>query len=431
MLSDGYQAGRLDLSWMSLSMPGLLGGGRRCRGGTDANNGCCSPGRALSWEDLEQNCSLSPWSDLVDESALPVGAGGVQSRVFTIGGPGSARPEELGFSIRTQDWEGESSGGRRLRAEFQRVEWTHNWNLGPEGWAEFEEEVEPVGSTDFETGPDGAARLSYTPETPGTYRLVVGGEGALTEVLVWVGGAGMAPWPQLPNQRLELTTERMDYRPGDLARVFVPNPLGGEVLALVTVEREQVITTEILRLSGTSEVLEIPLVEAYAPNVYVTVTLLGWDSEGRADFRFGLLELPVSPVRQSLNLELEVQPEQAEPGEEVRLTLLARDADGRPVQGEFSLAAVDRAVLALADPNAPDILQAFYSRRPLNVWSSLALAVSADRIASSPIGGGGGGGDEGLLQLDPRAQFEDTAFWSAAVETDENGRAQVSFTGTT
>lgn len=441
VLSDGYQAGRLDLSWMSLSMPGLLGGGRlvaQGEGRTDAN------GRMLlSWEGaelaedlLEQELqSLTLEVTLVDESALPVSArADVQVRAadFTIG----VRPEswsgqageELGFSIRTQDWEGESSGGRRLRAEFQRVEWTHNWNLGPEGWAEFEEEVEPVGSTDFETGPDGAARLSYTPETPGTYRLVVGGEGALTEVLVWVGGAGMAPWPQLPNQRLELTTERMDYRPGDLARVFVPNPLGGEVLALVTVEREQVITTEILRLSGTSEVLEIPLVEAYAPNVYVTVTLLGWDSEGRADFRFGLLELPVSPVRQSLNLELEVQPEQAEPGEEVRLTLLARDADGRPVQGEFSLAAVDRAVLALADPNAPDILQAFYSRRPLNVWSSLALAVSADRIASSPIGGGGGGGDEGLLQLDPRAQFEDTAFWSAAVETDENGRAQVSFT---
>ena len=48
-------------------------------------------------------------------------------------------------------------------------------------------------------------KLVFTPPEPGTYQLDVVGKGAgdtgaVTQVLLWVGGPGEAAWPELPNQ---------------------------------------------------------------------------------------------------------------------------------------------------------------------------------------------------------------------------------------
>ena len=45
-----------------------------------------------------------------------------------------------------------------------------------------------VGSSNLSTGADGKARLSFTPEEPGTYMLDVYGGGARTQILLWVTG---------------------------------------------------------------------------------------------------------------------------------------------------------------------------------------------------------------------------------------------------
>ena len=77
------------------------------------------------------------------------------------------------------------------------------------------------------------------------------------------------------------------------------------------------------------------------------------------------------------------------------LTLQARDAQNNPVQAEFSISLVDAAVLALADPNAQDILSAYYGQQPLGVRTGLALAAYGRRTAA--MAGGN------LLQLSSRA----------------------------
>ena len=79
-------------------------------------------------------------------------------------------------------------------------------------------------------------RLSFTPPTSGTYVLNVSGGNARTQVLIWVGGAESAAWADLPSQRLHLTLDKDSYKPGDTAKVFVPNPFATNALALVTVE---------------------------------------------------------------------------------------------------------------------------------------------------------------------------------------------------
>ena len=102
------------------------------------------------------------------------------------------------------------------------------------------------------------------------------------------------------------------------------------------------------------------------------------------------------------------------------------DADGQPVQGEFSLSVVDKAVLALADPNAPDIRDAFYGNQNLGVRTGMSLAAYANRNIFAPGGMGGGGGEAATPVV--RERFEDTAFWDAQIVTDEQGQARVTMT---
>jgi uncharacterized protein YfaS (alpha-2-macroglobulin family) len=206
--------------------------------------------------------------------------------------------------------------------------------------------------------------------------------------------------------------------------VFVPNPFGASVQALVTTERSVVLSHQLVTLDPDGTTLSFPLTSDDAPNVYVSVTLLGQTSDGRPDFRQGYVELPVEPVEQTLNVQLTSEPQRAGPGDEVSFDVLVTDAAGQPVEGEFSLAVVDLAALALADPNSKNIVPAFYDKQPLGVQTGLSLAAYANRQSNLPLGGGGGGGEEFLLVA--REDFPDTAYWNAEITTGPDGTAHVS-----
>jgi len=278
-----------------------------------------------------------------------------------------------------------------------------------------------AGSSDFATGPDGKARLSFTPPTAGTYMLEVSGEGARTQTLVWVGGAGSAAWPDLPDQRLELTADRAAYKAEETAKIFIPNPFAVNALALVTVERGLVSKADVITLSGSGREYSLPLTQEDAPNVYVSVTVLGQGN----DFRYGLVNLPVAPDAQALNVQVFSNPTQAGPRDDVTFDVQVTDHQGQPVQGEFSLSVVDLASLALADPNAQDILPAFYSEQPLGIETGLSLAAYTGRNASQPGGQGGGGGGAPITL---REEFPDTAYWNPSLMTNSEGRGQVTMT---
>jgi hypothetical protein len=370
-----------------------------------------------------------------DESGQPVSARAVASvhpSEINIG----LRPdawvgqagEPIGFDVQVVDLQQNPAGVRSLRAEFNRVVWTRQDapSGDPFGLPRYTPAYTLAGSADFQTNAQGQARLAFTPPDPGTYQLRVSGAGAVTEMTVWVGGPGQAIWPNLPFQRLRLTADRSAYLPGDVAQIFVPNPIGAPVQALLTVERSSVLRYRTLALEPGGSAIELPLGVEDAPNVFVSVTLLGRSQEGLLELRQGYLELPVEPQEQVLNVSLASQPQRAGPGENVTFELLVTDAAGQPMQGEFSLAVVDRAVLALADPNAPDIRQAFYGNQPLGVRTGLALTAYARLRTLNPGGvGGGGGGGDGAAPL-VRERFPDTAAWFAEIVTGPDGRAQVS-----
>ncbi|HLO32984.1 MAG TPA: Ig-like domain-containing protein [Anaerolineales bacterium] len=426
-----YQTGVLDTSWLDVfHAPGGLGSdyfGDLIKQGT----GQTTPQGTLSIElpaipqsEAGQIVTLEVTAQ--DESGEPVSARTemhVHPADFYIG----LRPDQwighadsaIGFEVYTVDWAQNASGEQKLSAEFKQMRWEKKTDST--GFPTYTPVTMPVSSSDLVTGSDGKARLSFVPPTAGTYMLDVSGGGAHTQTLIWVSGAGSAAWPDLPDQRFELTADRDSYSAGDNAKIFIPNPFAVNSLALVTVERGLVSKAEVVALSGSGKEYILPLTEEDAPNVYVSVTVLGQGN----DFRYGLVNIPVTPESQKLNVQVSPNPAKAGPRDNVTFDVQVTDSTGQPVEGEFSLSVVDLATLALANPNSEDILPAFYSNQPLGIETGLSLAAYSGRNASQPGGLGGGGGGAPIVI---REKFPDTAYWNPSLITNSEGHGQVTMT---
>ncbi|MCJ7715723.1 MAG: MG2 domain-containing protein, partial [Anaerolineales bacterium] len=295
------------------------------------------------------------------------------------------------FDILVVDWEKEPDGVHPLKAEFSKVIWNHE--IGEIGQIEYTRETELVAEKVFSTDQQGTAELSFRPEEPGTYQLDIYGDGARTEVTLWVGGPGTTAWPTQTNQKIKLVANQDSYQPGDEAVVFIPNPFPDGAQALITIERHKVISSETISITTSGTTLTIPLGEQDSPNVYLSVTLIGQEVDGGVNFRQGYLNLLVEPAEQILQVEVIGEPEKLGPGDEVQFTVRVTNQDGDPLVGEFSLAVVDQAVLALADSNSPLIEDAFYGVQPLAVRMGFPLGMHAGRMVFVPGGMGGGGGE--------------------------------------
>ncbi len=368
----------------------------------------------------------------LEVTALESGGYPLSARDSAIGHPGAAyvgiRPaqwvgragEPLGFTLTAVGVDQTPLSGKTLQLELATVTWTLAPGEENNPYPRYERQTETVERGQTTTNASGLAEARFTPPNPGTYLLRATVDGNTSEAMLWVGGAGQAIWPAMPFDQLRLTADQSDYQPGQTASVFIPNPFNAPAPALVTTERGTILSARIVQVAAGGASVDIPLTDDEAPNVFVSVTLLG---PGTA-FRLGYVNLEVAPLNFVLNIDLQTNPEKAAPGQEVRFDLRVTDSKGQPVQGEFSLAVVDLAVLALADPNALDIVPAFYDLQPLAVRTGLTNAIASQRLLPSGNGMGGGGGE---LALTIREDFPDTALWTTFT-TDADGKAQTTLT---
>jgi hypothetical protein len=298
-----------------------------------------------------------------------------------------------------------------------------------------------VVSSTVTTNAQGAATAYYTPTIGGVYKIAAQGKDSKgnqirSATYQWVPSSDFVNWRIENNDRIDLVADKKEYKVGDTAKVLVPAPFkGGQ--ALLTIERGGVLSVESLGEIGNSETLEIPIKPEYVPTVYVSVMLV----KGRTtdsptpQFKLGYAALNINP--EGKILAVKVTPDgklnakglaEYQPGDKATFTIEAQDAQGKPAQTEFSVALVDKAVLALADDRSTSLQEAFWGTRGIGVQTSASWVRSVERInqnvqAEAKGGGGGGAPEEGSPV---RRNFQDTAFWKADVVTDANGKATVS-----
>ena len=353
--------------------------------------------------------------------------------------------EELEVEVRTVDWDGAVVRNVPLNVTFSRREWLNVQEEDEYGnliwtWAVSDT---LVFSQTVVTDSSGEATAAFVPESGGTY--IVRAEGldeegnAVTSATwLWVSSSEYVSWRQDNTDRIQLIADRRSYEPGDVAEILVPSPFQGETTALFTVERGRVLDHWVQTLPGNAQTVEIPITADYAPNVFVSVVLVAGVSETNPvpSYRVGYVSFEVSTEAQVLTVSVTPDRDLAAgehygPRDTVTAEVQVTDADGRPVEAEVGLAVVDEAVLSLAAPNAPSIVEAFYSQRGLGIRTADSLTLSVDRItvlvAEEGKGGGGGGAEAALGAAFIRQQFPDTAFWSPSVRTGADGQATIEF----
>ena len=348
--------------------------------------------------------------------------------------------EEQKVDLLTVDWESEPVSDVALTVVFMEHRWYSVRRQSEDGqfyWDWTSEDI-PVLTTTVTTDDKGQAVAAFTPEKAGSYKVRASARDSRenevrSAAYFWVwGGEEYVSWRQESNNRIELIADRQEYQVGDVAEILVPSPYTGTVKALVTIERGHIMESEVRELETNSEVLRVPITEAYVPNVFVSVVIVQGSQQApdaMATFKMGLVKLPVSLASKELSITLTPdkdmdQGEHYGPRQVATYDVLVTDSEGTPQEAELSLRLADLAVLALADEPGPTLLETFWRGRGLGVKSStpLVVAMEAFNRELKPEAKGGGGGDgEGLI----RTRFADTAFWDPVVRTDKEGKAQV------
>jgi hypothetical protein len=274
-----------------------------------------------------------------------------------------------------------------------------------------------------------AIETKFLPKEGGSYKLTATivdekGRANQTELTLWVSGGKSLPERDLKQEQIQLIPDKKDYKVGEIAKILVQAPFY-PAEGLLTLRQSGVVKSERFTIDSSTYTIEVPIEEAYLPNIGVHVDLVGesdrvimdkgGQSEGndallpkRPAFATGQLNLSIPPISRTLTVEAKPKQSSIEPGGETVIDLNLKDAGNKPVAGgEVALFVVDEAVLALSGYTMPNPIDIFYGQRSslvsdAHLRSSVVLATNKEietQLANS-MGGGGGGGGRGRYRSD-------------------------------
>lgn len=273
---------------------------------------------------------------------------------------------------------------------------------------------------------------------------------------VWLAGSDDWWFGGDNGDRMDLIPEQKTYKAGETARFQVRMPFRSAT-ALVTVEREGVLSSFVTELSGKNPVVSVPMPAAYAPDVYVSVMAVrgrisGWrlwladlarkwhlpffSREGSAptalvdlakpSYRIGMARVQVGWEGHRLAVTLKADKAKYAVRETANVDVAVLGPDGKPARAaEIAFAAVDEALLQLAPNESWKLLDAMMGDRTLDVLTSTAQTqiVGKRHFGKKAVAAGGGGG--GDLSGVTREDFRPVLLWKGRVALNANGHARL------
>ena len=229
---------------------------------------------------------------------------------------------------------------------------------------------------------------------------------------IWIANAN-CPYvrygQEAQKETMSVKLDKKVYEPGDTAKVMITSPLTGNegADAIVSVEAGKIFDYRVVPITATAQFVEVPIKPMYAPNVFVTVTLIG---KGHQFYNVEKM-VRVSPEANFVNITVSSDKAQYKPGESARYTLTATHPDGKPAPDcELSLGVVDESIYAIRPDATENIRKFFYSPRSNSVSTTCSFPQEYS-----------GGPDK--MQPRVRKNFRDTAAWLPELITDKNGKA--------
>ncbi len=352
-----------------------------------------------------------------------------------------ATRERLKFTVVAVDLTGKPVAGARVRTDaFKRDYYSHRRRLIG-GFYAYEHGYDTARVGDLCSGATDAHGLLICEMTPpATGNLILRAQAAdaegrlaVTHADAWVAAEDDQWFAASDNDRIDLLPERKRYEPGSVARFQVRTPFK-DATVLVTVEREGVLDAFVTTLHRNDPVLDVPIKDNYAPNVFVSAFLVrgrigdvaptALIDLGKPSFKMGLAELRIGWAAHELAVK--VTPAQAtyRVREQARAAIAVRRPDGSapPKGSEVALAAVDEGLLELLPNNSWKLLDAMMARRGEEVDTATAQmqVIGKRHFGRKAIAPGGGGGRSSSREL-----FDTLLLWKAQVPLDDAGNAVV------
>ncbi len=385
---------------------------------------------------------------------------------------------ELGTPLRIDavvtDVDGALVPGRTVDVTAGRLEWV----LADGTWSEQVADEQTCTISSTESATDESMRCEFTTDVGGTYRItaiVTDGSGHhnRTQLTQWVTGGEGRPARNVELESVTIVPDHETYAPGDTAQLLVQAPFA-PATGLVTIIRQGIVATQSFETEDGSSVVEIPIEDAYTPNINVQVDMVGTavrsaddgtplpDLPRRTAYATNQIALAIPPVTRALDVTATPAESAVEPGADTTVTVAVLGPDGQPVSGaDVAIVVVDEAVLSLTGYQLADPLDVFYQDIWPNVSSQYArsnIELARPDLVTSPDGGGddaadgtaaaeedtaGGSkdlaapsaaGDEGSARsssdvsrdpIDLRSNFEALAVYAPSETTDGNGTVTV------
>ena len=318
--------------------------------------------------------------------------------------------EGVEATIEARDYDGKPLANQKVHVKVSRFPWnavTHT-----------EEKEVVLNEGDVTTGPDGKVLFKANAGTQwptDTFYITATARDAKGDTILDTGSIWVASdsYPfyrgDTEKQSFKISLNKSVYTVGDTARVMISGPFTGKegYDALVTVEGTTLYSHRIVPLKATANLVEIPIDKAYAPNVFVGVTMVAKKKQFYASTEM----LKVSPKDHFLKLAIETDKPKYKAGETAKYTIKATYEDGRPAPNtEVSLGVVDESIYSIRPENAGDIRKKFYNQRSNRVSTFCSFPESYS-----------GGPDKTLDEPKLRKNFKDTAAWLPHLVTDSKG----------
>lgn len=217
----------------------------------------------------------------------------------------------------------------------------------------------------LKTDAEGKVDLVFTPEREGYYKVTWLTEDAFpnrppqpirTETTLWVANNASTELGYR-HGGVEIIVDRDTFRSGQKAPVMlVAN--SNDRYVLFTVEADELISHQVVHLTGTVKLVELQLSDAHVPNVFLSAAMVA-DKQVHMDTK----QVIVPPTKHFLTVDVKPDRAQYQPREDGTLLVTTRDHEGKPVAAEVAVGLVDESVYYIQSDYAGDPRKFFFGTK--------------------------------------------------------------------
>lgn len=274
---------------------------------------------------------------------------------------------------------------QKVDAVVTRTWWEETRDPGSK-YSHYSSKTEEVGKYSFTTDSSGKSVFNITPQKTGSYEIKTEitdsrGNKITKSFYLWVNDQySYYNYDGGETNSIRITPDKKSYRPGDIALVTINSTVANRDVFLA-VERGYQDRYQVVHLDGNQKTVDIKILDQDLPNIYLTAKTFDTDS-----LAGDVQNVTIDSSGKKAYFTVSADKQNYAPGDDVIVNISAKDSSGNPLETNFAIWSVDKAIFALTDKNYGDVFERFWNNR----YNNTTEANSLEGIMVSPAAEKGG-----------------------------------------